>query len=72
MVSMFDRQTYTSEFDSHWVPHSCDLVLHVSKESLVNYNFRQVVYMNRGSDGHNLYEKLIKKQFLSTQDQFIL
>ena len=32
MVSMLDEQTYTSEFDSHWVPHSCGLVLHLSKK----------------------------------------
>ena len=32
MVSMLDQQTYTSEFDSHWVSHSCGLVLHLSKK----------------------------------------
>ena len=25
MVSKLDLQTYTSEFDSHWVPHSYGL-----------------------------------------------
>ena len=37
MFSKVDQQTYTSEFDSHWVPNSCGLVLHLSK-SLVNYH----------------------------------
>ena len=32
MVSMLDEQTYTSEFNSHWVPNSCCLVLHLSKK----------------------------------------
>ena len=27
-----DEQTYTSEFDSHCVPNSCSLVLHLSKK----------------------------------------
>ena len=30
MVSMLDWQTYASECDSHWVPYSCGLVLHLS------------------------------------------
>ena len=33
MVSKVDKQTYTSEFDSHWVPNSCGLVLHLSKKA---------------------------------------
>ena len=32
MVSKLDQQTYTSEFESHWVPHSFGLVLNRSKE----------------------------------------
>ena len=32
MVSKLDKQTYTSEFESHWVPHSFGLVPHRSKE----------------------------------------
>ena len=31
-VSKLDLQTYTCEFESHWVPHSFGLVLHRSKE----------------------------------------
>ena len=31
-VSKLDLQTYTSEFDSHWAPHSFGLVPHRSKE----------------------------------------
>ena len=32
MVSKLDKQTYTSEFESHWVPLSYGLVLHLSKK----------------------------------------
>ena len=32
MVSKLDLQTYTSEFESHWVPHSFGLVLNRSKD----------------------------------------
>ena len=32
MVSKLDLQTYTSEFKSHWVPHSYGLVPHLSKK----------------------------------------
>ena len=32
MVSKLDSQTYTNEFESHWVPHSFDLVLNRSKD----------------------------------------
>ena len=32
MVSKLDWQTYASEFESHWVSHSYDLVLHLSKK----------------------------------------
>ena len=32
MVSKRGKQTLTSEFDSHWVPHLCDLVPHLSKK----------------------------------------
>ena len=32
MVSKLDSQTYTSEFESHWVPHSFGLVLNRSKD----------------------------------------
>ena len=31
MVNKLDLQTYTSEFESHWVPHLFDLVSHRSK-----------------------------------------
>ena len=31
-VSKLDLQTYTSEFKSHWAPHSFGLVPHRSKE----------------------------------------
>ena len=31
MVSKIDLQTCKSEFKSHWVPHSFNLVLHLSK-----------------------------------------
>ena len=31
-VSKLDLQTYTSEFESHWVPHSYGLVPHLSKK----------------------------------------
>ena len=31
-VSKPDQQTYTSEFESHWAPHSFGLVPHRSKE----------------------------------------
>ena len=30
-VSKLDKQTYTSEFESHWAPHSFGLVPHQSK-----------------------------------------
>ncbi len=43
MVSKLDWQTYTSEFESHWVPHSYGLVLHLSKKlSKLNYYNRFV------------------------------
>ena len=32
MVSKLDLQTFMSEFNSHWVPHSYGLVLHLSKK----------------------------------------
>ena len=32
MVSKLDKQTYTSAFESYWVPHSYNLVPHVSKK----------------------------------------
>ena len=31
-VGKLDQQTYTSEFDSHWVPHSFGLGPYRSKE----------------------------------------
>ena len=31
-VSKVDEKTCTHEFDSHWVPHSNGLVLHLSKK----------------------------------------
>ena len=37
MVSKLDKQTFTSEFESHWVPLSYGLVPHLSK-SLVNFH----------------------------------
>ena len=32
MVSKLDSQTYTSEFESHWVPHLFGLLLNRSKD----------------------------------------
>ena len=32
MVSKLDLQTYTSEFESHWVPLSYGLVPHLTKK----------------------------------------
>ena len=32
MVSKMDKQAFTSELDSHWVPHSFGLVPHLSKK----------------------------------------
>ena len=32
MVSRFDNQTLTSEFESYWVPRSYGLVPHLSKK----------------------------------------
>ena len=32
MVSKLDKQTYTSEFESHWVAFSYGLVPHLSKK----------------------------------------
>ena len=32
MVGKHDLQTYTSEFESHWVPFSYGLVPHLSKK----------------------------------------
>ena len=32
MVNKLDQQTYTSEFESHWVPYSLGLVPNQSKE----------------------------------------
>ena len=34
MVSKQNWQTYMSEFESHWVPHSYGLELHLSKKKL--------------------------------------
>ena len=34
MVSKQDKQTFTSEFDSHWAPHSHGLAPHLSKRKL--------------------------------------
>ena len=31
MINKLDLQTYTSEFKSHWVPHSYGLVPYLSK-----------------------------------------
>ena len=31
MVNKLDYQTLTSEFESHWVPHSFGLVSHLGK-----------------------------------------
>ena len=33
MVSMLDKQTFTSVFYSDWVPHSYSFVPHVSKKA---------------------------------------
>ena len=32
MVNKQDEQTFISEFDFHWVSHSCGLVPHLSKK----------------------------------------
>ena len=32
MVSKLDKQTYTGEFESHWVPYTSGLVPHLSKK----------------------------------------
>ena len=32
MVSKLDEQSFMSEFESHWVPNSYDLVSHLSKK----------------------------------------
>ena len=32
MVSKLDEQSFMSEFESQWVPHSYDLVLHLNKK----------------------------------------
>ena len=32
MINKLDKQTCKSEFESHWVPHSFSLVLHLSKK----------------------------------------
>ena len=32
MVSKLDEQTFMSEFESHWVPHSYGLMQHLSKK----------------------------------------
>ena len=37
IVSKLDFHTYTSEFESHWVPHSFSLVPH-RRKSFLNYN----------------------------------
>ena len=34
MVSKLNWQTYTSKFKPHWLPHSYDLVLHLSQKKL--------------------------------------
>ena len=39
MVNTVDKQAFTSEFDSHWVPNSSGLVLHLSIK-LSKYNLR--------------------------------
>ena len=41
MVSKLDKQTFTGEFESHWVPHSYGLVSHLNK-SLVNYYLHEL------------------------------
>ena len=43
MVSKLDSQTYTSEFESHWVPHSFGLVLNRSKDLRKLLKFMTVV-----------------------------
>ena len=50
MVSKLDSQTYTSEFESHWVPHSFGLVLNRSKD------LRNLLY---------LFELLVGSQHIS-------
>ena len=32
MVIKLDKQIFTSEFESHWLPHSCGLLRHLSKK----------------------------------------
>ena len=32
MVSKLDKQTFTNEFASHWMPHLYDLVTHLSRK----------------------------------------
>ena len=39
MVSKLDYQSFTSEFDSHWVPHSYGLVPHLNKKLSKFLNF---------------------------------
>ena len=35
MVSKLDKQTFKSEFESHWVPYSYGLVPHLSKKKVL-------------------------------------
>ena len=32
MINKLDNQNFTSEFESHWLPHSFGFVLHLSKK----------------------------------------
>ena len=54
-VSKLDSQTYTSEFESHWVPHSFGLVPHRSKELcelLQHKSFLMVGFLNVPETGN--------------------
>ncbi len=58
MVCKFEEQTCKSEFESHWVPHSFGLVLHLSKKLSKLLLFLQLLKLSLVSQQHLSYLKI--------------
>ena len=67
MISKLHKQTFTSEFDSHWVPHSHGLLLHLSIKLRILLNTRRV-----GILGGVIVRKLHEQTFTSDFDSYWL
>ena len=52
MVSKLDKQAIVGEFDSHWVPHTSDLVPQLN-EALVNNYLEVVLRRLRSGEGES-------------------